>query len=302
MRIVFNFYGLGFGNNGGTRTIIRCAETLVELGNEVIMFSNHSNKYTWHKPIGLKFVRGSVPPKADLAIATGYGSVDSVVSSKARRKIYYIRGYETWVTSEVNLLKSYTRLRCIVNSSWLKIHLKTQGIKSDIVYPGLDWDWFHNEGVESQRIMGALYHKKHMTKRHKDAEQVAEMVGCKLVMLNKDIRAPKVMKLKEWYSKIRVWFAPTELEGLHNPPMEASMCGCALVATDHPRSGMVDYVNCDTAITYPARDIEAAAMAVESLLDDSGRCKKLNCAMRSLLLRKIGTRTSNMKRLLEMLK
>ena len=299
MQIVFNLHNVGLGNNGGSRTLIRCAETLSLLGHDVVMFSNHPNKYTWHNMQGVTFHRGDKQPAADLAIATGYKSVPSVLESKSGKKIYYIRGYETWVTSEKNLFKSYKSLKCIVNSEWLKSHLKSKGVKSHIVYPGLDLDWFYYVSGERERVMGALFHKKHATKRHTDAERVAEKVGCKLVMLNKDVRAPKVPRLREWYNKIRVWFAPTELEGLHNPPMEAALCGCAVVATDHPRSGMGDYVTGDTALTYPARDLDAAAARVDFLIDDVERCNQLSVAMKSLLIEKMGTRKSNMKRFLE---
>jgi len=298
VHIVFNLHNVGLGNNGGSRTLIRCAETLSLLGHDVTLFSNHPNKYTWHNMQGVEFHRGDRQPSADLTIATGYNSVPSVLRSKSDKKVYYIRGYETWVTSEKNLFKSYKSLKCIVNSMWLKKHLKSKGVKSYIVYPGLDLDWFYYESGKRDRLMGALFSKKHATKRHVDAQKVAEKVGCKLVMLNKDIRAPKVPRLREWYNTIRVWFAPIELEGLHNPPMEAALCGCAVVATDHPRSGMGDYINGDTALTYSARDLDVAAQAVESLLDDPERCDQLSVNMKSLLLEKMGTRKANMERFL----
>ena len=298
MRVIFNLHSVGLGNNGGSRTLIRCAETLSDLGTEVIMFGH--SRYTWHTPKGITISGGSRPPKSDIAIATGYQSVSSVCGSDAGTKLYYIRGFELWQAPEEKLYESFRRLRCLVCSEWLLGRLGKHGIKATLLYPGLDFEWFYDLG-RGRRGVGALYSNRHTTKRHKDAIAVAEMCGYGLSMLNRDIRNASPEQCREWYNGLKVWFAPTELEGLHNPPMEAALCGCALVCTDHGSSGMSDYaIHGKTALVYPAGDLETAGQYVRTLMEDEARRRELNQNMVDLLRNKIGDRKSNMTKLLEM--
>lgn len=298
MRIVFNLHNVGLGNNGGSRTLIRCAETLSNLGEEVIMFSNRKSGYSWHKPKGITFINQNNPPKSDIAIATGHKSVPSVCGSDAKIKLYYLRGYEVWVTSGQRLLADYKRLRCFVCSEWLHNMLKKHSINATLLYPGLDFEWFYDL-KQDRKGMGGLYSTRHMTKRHKDVITVAGMCHCDLSMLNRDIKNASPSQTRKWYNGLKVWFAPTELEGLHNPPMEASLCGCALVCTDHPRSGMSDYaIHDETAMIYPAGDLKTATKYVRMLLEDDDMRQRLNRNMVGLLKNKIGDRKTNMQKFL----
>ena len=115
--------------------------------------------------------------------------------------------------------------------------LASHGVSSHLIYPGLDTDKFVDLGGK-RGGMGAIFHKRHKTKRHRDAVAVSAGCGVPLRLLNRDIVNPSEDELNCWYNKIAVWFSPTELEGLHNPPMEAGLAGCALVCTDHPRAGI----------------------------------------------------------------
>lgn len=298
MRIVFNLKDVGLGNNGGSRTLIKCAETLQQLGHEVILVSP-SNRYSWHK-ISVK-VQSAIPKKCDAIVATGFASVKSTVGHPAKRKFYYIRGFERWQASEEKLIKSYKSLNCIVNSEWLQGYFRKKKISCRLVYPGLDFDDFYiDPNIEREHSLGGLFSKKHKTKRHDDILQVGERVGCKPVLLNRDLVHPTPKQLRKFYSRIKIWMAPTELEGLHNCPMEASLCGCALVATDHARNGMHDYLD-HTALIYPARDLDACTDYVEKLMRDEDFREELNGRMISLLKTKIGDRATNMKKMASIL-
>ena len=165
-----------------------------------------------------------------------------------------------------------------------------------------DFETFKNYGEKREFIFGGLYHKTLKTKRSKDIEKITENLPYKLLMLNRDISSPSPKELTDFYNKIKVWMAPTELEGLHNPPMEASLCGCALVATDHERSGMSDYaIHEETALVYPAGDLEKAGNYIKILMDFDTIRKKYNDNMVQLLTHVIGSRKDNMKRLLEII-
>jgi len=304
MRIIFNLYNTGLGNNGGTRTVIKCGEILADLGHEVIMYTNVSSRYTWGNIKKVKILVDDKPPKCDIVIATGYHSVENTLRTNADKKYYYIRAYEQWNANEYKLLESYRKLNCIVNSSWLYKYLKKNNIQSEIIHQGLDFNIFYiKKNITKKDRMGAIYSERHKTKRHVDAISVSKMIKCQLKMLNKDLKNPSEEELNIWYNKIKVWFAPTELEGLHNPPMEACLAGCALVCTDHNRSGMSDYaIHNKTALVYPARDLKAAGSFVRQLLDDNDLRLRLNKNMVERLVVKIGSRKENMKKLIEYIK
>lgn len=303
MKIVFNMLGkgCGLGNNGGSRTLIKCAETLLELKQDVVIQAE-LNEYTWHKP-KVKIVIGGNIPKCDVVIASGYGSVESTVKAPAKLKYYYLRGFEIWRATEDELFESYRKLDCLVNSEWLRNFIEANGIKTQLVYPGLDLDLFFPLGIARKPMVGGLFSNRHKTKRHNDIIEIASMLNIPCQMLNKHIVSPSDSVLNKWYNTLKVWIAPTELEGLHNPPMEAGLTGCPLVCTDHYRSGMQDYViNEETALVYPARNLYAASECVKRLIMDDSLRNKIGMNLRNLLIEKIGTREKNMKKLLEIFK
>jgi hypothetical protein len=300
MKIVFNLHNVGLGNNGGSKTLVRCAEILALLGHEVVMYSNVESRFNWHKPIGVKMKGGKRPPASDIAIATGYKSVDSTVSSDASKKFYYIRGFELWQAKEKHLMASYKKLNCIVNSGWLKGHLEDRGISAKLIWAGMDFDRYYNLNEYRQDIIGGLFHKKHKTKRHSHIQQIAENSGYDLKMLGKDCKNPSLKKLNIFFNSIKVWIATTELEGFHNPPTETSLAGAGLVATDHSMSGMSDYaIDEETALIYNSGDLNQASENAKRLMTDNNLRLRLNNNMIDLLKSKIGSREDNMKKMVE---
>lgn len=302
MKIVFNLHNVGLGNNGGSKTLVRCAESMASLGHEVVMYSNVKSRFSWHKPIGVKMVYGNLAPKSDVAIATGYKSVDSTLSSRAKRKFYYIRGQELWQAKEKHLIASYKKLNCIVNSGWLNSYLNSIGIRNHLIYAGMDFERYHNLNGYRKNVLGGLFHKKHKTKNHSQVEKIANLSGYELQMLGKHCKNPSLKGLNSFYNSMKVWIATTELEGFHNPPTEASLAGAGLVATDHPKSGMSDYaINEETSLIYSANNLEQAADCVKTLITDNNLRVKLNNNMVELLRTKIGSREENMKKFIEVI-
>ena len=296
MRIVFNLQSVGLGNNGGSRTLIKCAETLLQLGYEVTLWCS-ANNYKWSK------IRVSITPKmpkCDVIIATGYGSVPTTVAAKVKQKFYYIRGFELWRASEKQLLHSYGSLNCIVNSEWLQKYMRSKGISAHLVYPGVDFDIFGKDTDNRENILGGLYSKRHATKRHEDVIKVGKYLGYQVLLLNRDIVNPAPSTLRDFYNRIKVWLSPSELEGLHNCPLEAALCGSSLVATDHRNGGVSDYaIGENSALIYPARQLEIAGQCVKRLMEDSNLRARLGDNMQRLLKDKIGSRKHNMKKLVK---
>ncbi len=285
--------GVGLANNGGSRTLIRCAETLCELGHDAF-FHTGKSYYTWHKA-DIKCIGGKDHPPCDVSIATGANSYEHVARYSGGPRVAYVRGLELWKAKEARLLELFRKMDHIfVNSEWLLAYMKQHGIEATLQYPGIDWGWFCPQPLKKQHI-GALRNQRHKTKRHVDIDALELQLGMPILQLNRHIKRPTPEKLNAWYNTMRVWFAPTELEGLHNPPQEAAMTGCVIVATDHPRGGMQDYVvHEQTGLLYPARDIRAAAEAVLRVLHDENLRQRLQRGMMELLVKKLGTREERM--------
>lgn len=296
MRICFNVNGVGLANNGGTRTLVRSAETLRSLGHDAFFFSGPS-AYTWHKH-DVPLRGGDQHPVADVSIATGCGSVASVMRYTGRRA-YYVRGLELWKASEDRLLDGFRKLSggVFVNSEWLLGYMHERGVKAQLQYPGLDGHLFFDNGDHELRAgVGALRNNRHVTKRDGDIDELQARLGFEVQCLNRHIKRADPVRLNKWYNDLKVWFAPTELEGLHNPPMEAAMAGCALVCTDHARSGMSDYaVHGKTAMVYPARNISKAAEYVKLLLDDDAFRVRLVVNLQQRLNKLMGPRAEQME-------
>ena len=299
MRIVFNLQKVGLGNNGGSRTLIKCAETLQDLGYKVILWCS-SNKYTWHK---IRVPIETTIPKCDVIVATGYSSVPSTFAAKVRRKFYYIRGFELWRASESQLLRSYKSLSCIVNSEWLQKYMQKRGVDAHLIYPGADFETFGQDIDCRENILGGLFSKRHATKRHDDVIKAGKQLGYQVLLLNRDIKSPNPADLRKFYNKIKVWMSPSELEGLHNCPLEAGLCGSSLVVTDHPRGGVADYSkNNETALVYPAQQIEVAKLRIKQLMEDDELRVRLNSNMQKLVTEKIGSRECNMRKMAKLFK
>ena len=302
MKIIFNLLRVGLGNNGGSRTLIKSAETLAGLGQEVVLFSDIKSRYTWEKiDRRVKIIHRRNIPKGDVIVATGIGSVISTVRSKFKRKYYFVRGFETWRSPPEKLFNSYRSLNCIVNSGWLKKMLNDKGVKCRLVYNGLDFNDFFDIGNDRPNDIGCLYQKK-KTKRFDISESVANQCSVNLSILNKTIKDPTPKKLNKWYNGIRVWLSTSELEGLHNPPMEASLAGCGLVSNDCISSGTSDYaIHNKTALVYKSGDTDDASNCIKMLLRDDNMREDLNSNMVDVLKSKIGTREKNMIEFLDII-
>jgi hypothetical protein len=308
MYICFNFLNVGLGNNGGTRTILKCGETLIKLGHKVDFVST-IDQHTWlkHKPIIKK-----IPTNADVLIATGCNSVDSTSKSDVPKKCWFIRGHESWATSEKNLIKCYKKnLINVVNSNGLKKKLKSYGVDSSVVYQGIDFELWENlklRETNNKIRIGCLYNPRHKTKHWDHFQYIAkrldkkkyEFVGFGAIKSKDDflsdfITNPTEKDLRNFYNTCHIWFAPTISEGLHNPPMEAALCGCLIVCNNNEDNGMVlDYAFKDkTAMVY--NDMEEAVEMIShpkwEFIDD----------MSVFLKTHINTREYNMKKMCEII-
>ena len=308
MRLAFNSLNSGLGNNGGSRTIILCSKILEELGHECNIIANVDN-FAWfdHKSI-IKHI----PQNLELIIAVANSDVVGTLNSNIKKKAWYIRGHETW-SAPTYLLEDYYRnpnMLNIVNSKGLQQLLRLFGAESKVVYQGIDFNlWEDRKLRQDHKIrIGCLYQEKE-TKRWADFVELTNILGlggyeyvgfgynkATDKFLTEYKQNPSHDDLIDLYSSCHIWFAPTELEGLHNVPIEASLRGCLIVCSDHEQNGMVlDYAFDDTAMIYKFGDLEHASNLIRnpdwSLIDNMQKC----------IVDRIGSRETNMKKIISYL-
>lgn len=310
MKIGFNTLNSGLANNGGSRTVISCAQAIENLGHQCELIAT-TDKFDWFPH---KKAIPYIPDDLDVIVATACTTVPSTLESRIKKKAWYIRGHEIWMWSETQLIECYNSgLFNITNSNGLKRKLESYGAEAVVVHQGIDFDLWDDLKLRNERDkirIGCLFNKK-PTKRWIDFIRLAEELGTKdyeyVGIGDQEIKADFLTeytynvpssKLKEVYSSCHIWFAPTELEGLHNVPMEAALCGCLILCSSAPMNGMcMDYAfDRDTAMVYKPRNIKEAADLVRYAewdhVDD----------MKDFLVNDIGSREKNMKKFMGVLK
>ena len=323
MKIAFNLIQCGAGNNGGTRTLFKSAIELKRQGHWVEFWADMPNMFTWFPlPETIPFYTSGNPlHDVDVVVATGTRTVPSTISCKnTSLKAFWIRAIETWQPGALEAIKKAHAcdVFLMVNSCWMQQYLMENFlIPAWIVYPGLETKFFVPPEAKLGPVQVGALHSSKPRKRAEDVHwlfsRLKKSYGDRVrrVILtaeshlhpgnfpcHQSIHHPSEERKRLMYQNTNIWFAPTDNEGLHVPPMEAGLCGCALVAHDIPSAGMMDYALPDeTALCYPKYNREAAWSCVEKLIECSSTRAELAEALRQRLLTHIGSRSRNMKRM-----
>lgn len=328
MKIVFNLYNCGLGNNGGSLTIVRSANKLQELGHDVIVIDSGKNMHTW-TPINFEHnILKSIYdcPKADVIIATGFKTVRTslALQTKFEKVFHWIRGWEVWQMSEKDIVHNILAKPTIkiVNSSCLKRKLQSFGFSSEIIRPGNDLDIYFDKKIRSSEsiVIGCLSHfgKHRKTKRTdwciESAKYLKETQKCnikffmfgnepspKLPFLDNYLQQPTLQQKNLFFNNIHFWLAPTSLEGLHIPPQESMLTGCVVLGTNADMSGNEDYledkrtgfVSDNTYESFLLYLTEIIKMKVDYLKKISDNAKEK--------IRNLGDRKDNMKKLIKVI-
>ena len=321
MKILFNLFGVGCGNNGGTLTLFKSANTLSKLGHDVKIIDSGKNQNTWFKlnvpHIIIKDIREA--PEADVIIATGIKSVDSTNKSNVKIKAWYIRGWETWALPEehvTRITKSSFTLK-IVNSICLQNKLKQHGIESTIVRPGYDFNEIYPLDIRKDNlkvVLGGLSNqgKKWARKRCDWLPEVYKVLSSKYKVVlamfgtggNPGLKNcsffenPTVESKNRLYNTVDIWMAPTMNEGLHIPPAEAGLTECPSVVTNAEMSGTQDYIIDGVTGLVSKDNITNFTKQVERLIVD----KDLRISLGKNIVNKVkelGDRPTNMKKMIE---
>jgi len=291
MRIIFNLTNVGLGNNGGSLTIIKSANILQELGQDVIILDSQKNQNKWVKlnVPHLIVSNNSKIPSSDIIIGTGFNSWNHTLSlsKKNGKKYIWLRGWETWQTQENNLIQilSSKKLNILTNSIGLKNYINQFKIESEVIRPGYDFEDFYpmnfREKNKDEIILGGLYHRKHKTKRSDWIFQAYEILknkysNLKLFMFGFDqlkekeidyyLKQPNLKEKNELFNSVDIWLSPSCLEGLHIVPAEYLLTEGALVSNDSPLSGTMDYAIHKQTSIVSKNDFNSFIKSIEILI------------------------------------
>lgn len=327
MKIIFDLRKTGLGDNGGSSTIIKSANTLVELDHEVYIVDSMPNKHTWTplKAQHIKPKRDSQIPDADVIIATGYKSVGPTVSAPERCgiKTHWIRAWEHWQMSDGEIIQKVLNQPTIkfVNSICLKDKLAMYNIDSHIVRPGYDLDIIKPLGIRNHDlnpVLGGLFRAgiHGQRKRTEWVLRAASAIkkrfqGVRLFMFGSEpnpgnpvidqyLRRPDMKQKLNFYNSIHIWLAPTMSEGLHMPPAEAMMTECPVVGTSAPLSGMQDYLTHEKTGIITADDLRSFTDGIMMLVSNKNKRIQYGENARERIL-EIGDRKKNMSKFVKLI-
>jgi glycosyltransferase involved in cell wall biosynthesis len=306
MKLAFNGARSGLSNNGGSRTILLSAQILNNLGHrcDVVAFVDN---LTWfrHKPV-IK----SIPKDLDAIINIAAVDYETTRKFNVPIKAAWWRANETWSNTEDHLRYCYinTEVKNLVNSKGLQQLLASYGADSQVVYQGIDFDLWEDRKLRGNKIRIGCLHQSKPTKRWKDFVKLSKILGDGYEyvgfgfgkgpgdFLTEYKQNPTHDELIDFYSSCHIFFLPTVLEGLHNVGLEAALCGCLLVGSDHPLNGMIcDYLfDNGTGMVYSAGNIQAAA----ELIKDPNWL--LVSKAQKFIVENIGSRETNMKKLIKL--
>lgn len=326
MKIIFDLRSVGLGNNGGSSTLVKSANTLIDLGHDVSLIDHMKNMHTWtplkakHRII--KRDQGKLP-SADIIIATGFKSVAHTIKAPKRCGIrgHWIRGWETWQLSETNIVKQILRAPTIkfVNSVGLQDKLYSYDTEAYLVRPGYDLHELYPTGARNGRdkfVIGALHTTgkhvgikrygwvlevaKYMKIKYPNIELWMMGVGATPHQADRYYKLPTMKEKNEFYNGVDVWLSPSKQEGLHMPPAEAMMTGCPVVGNDTMLSGTKDYLFDGVSGRVSKNDYKDFRKCVEYMYNNKEKRLEMGVLARECV-ENIGSREKNMERWIELL-
>lgn len=283
MRIAFFADGpkSGLANNGGSRTIVRSAAALRELGHKVDIVARY-DKYTWDEhPKCRKEV-----PNADVIVAVSCKDVKDAKKT-GLPLVWWVRGIELWAMPEDKLIERARMCDLVIcNADHLTRWLQSYYVDAKLCYAGLDFDFWKDYGDKRDKVGGLLI------ERHNAATKRGDIVKS---LCNRFATGNLTQEqMRDLYNECKIWVSCSESEGFHQCAAEAALCGCVVVGTNNPRGGTRDWLDDTTGYLYST--VEEARDIIQNM---DGHLEKVHYA-KTTLLRKIGSRRKNMRRFVEL--
>ena len=308
-------YWSQLNNNGGSRSILLSQMTLRKLGHEVSVVARHDG-FSWFKHP--KPIR-RIPKNADICIAVSISDVKPMLTRmpKKAKAFYWCRLLETLHMPKSKIVRHAKNVHTLVNSECLQAWFAKHRVKTTVAYQGVDVEKWRDLGQRSGKpTIGFLVSKK--KRKHFDVvKQIVELCGDKYDYVGYGAKKDQNSKTRGFaknhfkvfkqnpshddlvglYNLCHTWVVTSTKEGLHNPVLEAALCGAAVVYLNARLGGCADHcIDRQTAWEYESRNAESAAKAI-ALAD-----KSLNEAHKKLIIDKISDRVIAMERFCDHLK
>lgn len=224
-------------------------------------------------------------PEGESVIATGVQSAPWVHALPDRHgsKFYFVQGLETFITEQAPQTWHYP-LHRITCAEWLRRTLEAAGAPVLGVVPNaIDDGVFYEERGPHERGLhvAALYHR-HPVKGPDVLIETLERLRVSFPRLQAEVFAarrpshrlppwvevhvrPSPAALRALYNRAAVLLHTSRSEGWPLVPMEASACGCAVVAAAN--EGVQEYLTDGVSMqSAPVGDAEALAEAAKAVL------------------------------------
>ncbi len=303
MKIIFNAQTSSINNNGGSKTLLRSAETLDSLGHNTSVISR-VNYFTWFKPKCeiLSLAPKYIHPETVFVAVSVMDLENTTQFYRMYKRVWYARAWAVWVNGEQWLIDQSKKFvnaggKIIVNASWLVDQFKDKcDIDVELCFAGLDLDYWKKSKQDDVYTIGAMKYERHKTKRSDLIEKLKSHIikenkySFYTMGIDSDYGNSQV---RDFYSCCDIIFTPTELEGFHNVGAEANLCGCLVFCNRMPSNGMGDYATEETAECFSGWD----ELLSKLKNPDFSKVPK----MQKVLRERVGSREENMTKFVELI-
>jgi len=332
MKIIFNSMNCGLGNNGGSQTIVKSANTLIDLGHDVSIIDTGKNKHTWNElkanHIILKHINDC--PSCDIIIGTGIKTLHKTsICKTAKKKFHWIRGWETWQVSPKQMLNMFytnqNEVNLVTNGAGIQKILRKNNVKSKIQLAGLDIPkikYVSTKKADNTLTIGGLINTKHKTKQ---SEYLYHIFSYLSIILNSSIQVrlmtfgaegvkrkvfnnhfhishPDNEKKNNIYDNVDFWISSSINEGFHIPPAEFMLRNNGVVVgVDHPLNGTKHYLkNKETGYTCENNWKQIADLIINKM-NNNIELDMLSNSAYYKITDDIGSREKNMKKFVKLM-
>lgn len=316
MKISIVFWGFPLSPAGGYKVLFEYANELVKKGANIALYFCYSDSnrikrfplvikkivaFLFIDVLGIRWYE--LDPKielhsvsvindesiadADIVIATQVETSKDVLQLKDSKgkKYYFIQGYENWNVSEVQLKESYSFMKNIVVSEWLRKEIELYSSYPIYCVPnGINSLCFFDRQIHRKRHSVVFHYRSDPNKGAVNAfeilkllkNQYSDLTVSMISSENVEFSLPDYITCYRNLSQEKVAFINNQSEvflctsiqeGFGLPGLEAMACGCAVVSTNYA-GGMEYLVDGENALLADVGDVKKLVNHIITIFED----------------------------------